>query len=140
MSTWYVASHNPGTSSFLDTDLVAVNFWVRRPVDGLDADGVKAVAAGHHPEWDRRTAGIQTNFARQLGLFASEIKVGDDVLTFDTAARDPVLIGKVSGPYRYEEPPRVSMTSIDCSIRNAGSIVMTGARESTNSSFGSAPA
>ncbi len=61
MSTWYIASQNPGTSSFLDTDLVAVNFWVRRPVDGLDADGIKTVATGHHPEWDRKTPGVRTN-------------------------------------------------------------------------------
>lgn len=107
MSTWYIASQNPGTSSFLDTNLVAVDFWVRKPAESLDPDGIKEVAAGHHPEWDRKTVGVRTNFARQLEQFASVVKVGDDVVTFDGAARDLVLVGKVRGPYRYEDPSTI---------------------------------
>ena len=101
-STWYIASQNPGTSSFLDSGLVAVNFWVRSSADGLDADGIKAAAGGLHPEWDVKTPGIRTNFARQLELFASEIESGDVIVTFDAAARDVMLIGKVRDAYRYE--------------------------------------
>ena len=104
MATWYIASQNPGTSSFLDTDLVAVNFWVRAPVDGLDVAGIKAIAAGRHPEWDRKVPGIQTNFAGQLAQFASGMEIGDDVITFDAAARDVILTGKVRGAYQYEDP------------------------------------
>ncbi len=107
MPMWYIASQNPGTSTFLDTSLVAVNFWVRRPVEGLDADGVKSVAAGHHAEWDRKATGVRTNFARQLMQFASMIEVGDDIVTFDAAARRVVLMGVVAGPYRYEDPPTI---------------------------------
>lgn len=102
MTTWYIGSQNPGTSSFLDTDLVAVNFWVRASVAGLGADGVKSVAAGQHREWERKTAGVRTNFARQLEQFASAIEVGDRVVTFDAAARDAVLVGEVRGDYHYE--------------------------------------
>lgn len=104
MATWYIASQNPGTSSFLETDLVAVNFWVRASVDGLDVAGIKALAAGRNAEWDGKVIGVQTNFARQLAQFASDIEVGDDVVTFDAAARDVVLIGKVRGSYEYEDP------------------------------------
>lgn len=108
MTTWYIASQNPGTSSFLDASLVAVNFWVRASADGLDSDGIKLVAAGGHPEWDRKTAGVRTNFSRQLEQFASAVEVGDDVVTFDAAARDDLLIGRVAGPYTFEDPPTIS--------------------------------
>lgn len=107
MTTWYLASQNPGTSSFLDASLVAVNFWVRAPADGLDVDGIKEVTAGLHPEWDRKKPGVRTNFARQLELLASEVAVGDDVVTFDAAARDLILVGRIVGPYSFEDPPTI---------------------------------
>ncbi len=107
MATWYIAAQDPGTSSFLEAALVAVNFWVCRSVDGLDSDGVKAAAAGRHPEWDGKTASVRANFARQLAQFASEMKVGDDVITFDARARDLLLIGKVRGAYQYEDPETI---------------------------------
>ena len=107
MTTWYVGSQHPGTSTFLDLGLVAVNFVIRAPAGGLDVEELKAVAVGKHEEWDRKVPGVRTNFARQLEAFASRMVEGDDVVTFDSADRDRVYLGKVRSGYRYEDPPSV---------------------------------
>jgi hypothetical protein len=107
VTTWYVASQNPGTSSFLDASLVAVNFWIRVRCSDRSADAIKASAAGQHPQWDSRSLGTKTNFARQLELFASSVAVGDHVISFDAARRDFILVGRVTSLYRYEDPPTI---------------------------------
>ena len=104
MSVWFVASGTPGTSSFLDMEAVAVNFYVRTSVDGLPPEMIKAHAAGRHPAWDAKSAGTKTLFANQLSIFASNITVGDQVVTFDPVDRQTVFIGRVADRYRYQEP------------------------------------
>ena len=102
MTAWFVASGNPGISSFLETDLVAVNFYVRVPAGGLSPEAIKSAAAGHDPRWDEAVAATRTRFARQLAAFANDIQVGDQVMTFDAARRGTVLVGRVIGSYQYE--------------------------------------
>lgn len=73
----------------------------------MDADRVKQLADGRHPEWDAKTAGTKTTFARQLVAFASEIQLDDQVITFDKLRREVVLVGQVVDPYRYEDPAAI---------------------------------
>lgn len=80
MPTWFVASQDPGTSSFLDAAMVAVNFWVRTSAEG---QGVEERSSGQHAAWDARTPTMETRFARQLHQFANVISIGDVVITFD---------------------------------------------------------
>jgi hypothetical protein len=106
-TVWFVASGNPGTSSFLETNTVAVNFWVRTSAAGLDRDDIKRAAEDEHPEWQAKAAGTKTMFARQLALFASDIAIDDQVITFDKARRESVLVGRVVERYRYEDPAAI---------------------------------
>ncbi len=104
MTVWFVASGNPRTSSFLDMAAAAVNFYVRTPADGLEPDVLKTAARGGHPVWDEKNAATKTLFANQLAMFASEIAVGDQVLTFDPGEREIILVGSVTGRYHFEDP------------------------------------
>lgn len=107
MTTWYVASQNPGTSTFLDAGLVAVNFWVRHPARHLDPEQVKRRATGLLETWDTQAPGTKTRFANQLTAFANEMQVGDEVVTFDPPSRTTVLVGRIVGDYQYEDPATV---------------------------------
>ena len=104
MTTWFVASGRPGTSSFLDIDAVAVNFHVRTTVEGLSPTEIKRVARGLDATWDSKNPATQTLFSNQLEQFASTIAEGDHVITFDPKLRSKILVGRVSGGYWYEEP------------------------------------
>jgi len=104
MTVWFVASGSPGTSSFLEMEAVAVNFYVRSFAGGLPPNMIKEEAAGRHPTWDAKSAATKTLFANQLARFASEIDVDDQVITFEPADRQTIVVGRVTRGYQYQEP------------------------------------
>ena len=109
--TWYVASQDPGSSAFMETSTVAVNFWVRTSCDGFDAEVIKQRADGEHPRSDDLIPGTKTLFANQLvGEHALHAGAGGDPQRPDEsgaiasswcAATGPLRVGPEAGGHRY---------------------------------------
>lgn len=101
---WMVRAGKGGekVDEFLQDGVVAFNEPdVGKVPPGMTKDALLKIYAVHH---SGQKPGTRASWASQLLRLVTEVKVGDDVVTFDRDRR-LYIVGKVSGDYRFVSTP-----------------------------------
>jgi hypothetical protein len=94
-----VRTTDVGLDEWRSRDRIGVNYHVRRDVSSLDPVAIRDLY-DQFPDW-RRASTRPDLHAHELSEFATRVTVGDYVYAVESESQR-VLVGVVSGPYRYE--------------------------------------
>lgn len=100
MTDWYVRTADVGLEGWRSRGRVGVNYHVRRDVTDQDQTSIRELY-DQFPDW-RRASGRPELHARELSEFVANVSVGDRIYAVEPGSQR-VLVGTISGPYRYEE-------------------------------------
>lgn len=117
---------------FLDAGVVAIDLGMAEPVEGLSADELITRRRKIMPDESPVARGLA---AGALTHLASDLAIGDVVLTPEQGGS--LLVGEVTGPYRFEDAPIVGTLRHTRPVRWFGRLQRAALPEGIRNSLGS---
>jgi hypothetical protein len=135
VTEWYLRTADVGLDEWRSRGRIGVNYHVRRDVISLDPVAIRDLY-DQFPDW-RRASTRPNRHAHELSEFVAGVTVGDRVYAVESESQR-VLVGVISGPYRYEDSDArtcgrcsVHCLAASCAVRCASlvlHILRTGGR------------